>query len=190
MAMPAMKAISSLSWSVFLTLIVSQADARDSVLRLTVRVYAFPGLSPKLLTSTEAEAARLLRQMHLHLVWVNCTLDCAEPEAPDELSVRVVERPIPEATASALGMAAWSGHEGGGAFVFYDRALSLRTHSKLLGEILGRIMAHEIMHLLRPEEPHSDVGLMRSQWAADDLRFDSQALTLIQSRHQDLPRGR
>jgi hypothetical protein len=132
-----------------------------------------------LLTWAAVEAARLLRQLHLHLKWVNCALDCDEPEAPGELAVRVTERAPPEATGSALGMAAWSGHEGGGAFIFYDRALNLRTHCKLLGNTLGRIMAHEIMHLLHPEEPHSEVGLMRSQCAADDLRFDSSALTLF-----------
>jgi hypothetical protein len=36
-------------------------------------------------------------------------------------------------------------------------------------------MAHEIMHLLIPEASHSDLGLMRGQWTAVDLRLDSPA---------------
>jgi hypothetical protein len=182
-------AVFSLGWTVFLNILVSPAHARDAVSKLTVRVYGFPGLSPSLLSSTEGEAARLLRQLHLQSVWLNCTLDCASPEAPDDLDVRVMEHALPEATASALGMAAWSAGDGGGAFIFYDRALALRAHAKLLGEILGRIMAHEIVHLLRPGEPHSDVGLMRAQWSAEELRFDSQALELLR-QDRGAQRGR
>ena len=36
-------------------------------------------------------------------------------------------------------------------------------------------MAHEIVHLLLGVESHSDLGLMRRQWSAEDLRMDSRA---------------
>lgn len=150
------------------------SPARDNVPRLTVRVYAFPGLSSSLLAVAEVEAARLLRGVPID--WLNCTAPraCSSPESPADLTVRILPKALPSATSSALGMASWSGDRGG-AFIFYDRAIALRTASRLLPHILGRVMAHEITHLLLGWDSHSDVGLMRGQWTADDLRFDSLA---------------
>jgi hypothetical protein len=41
--------------------------------------------------------------------------------------------------------------------------------------MLGRVLAHEITHLLLPGEKHSNAGLMRAHWGRDDLRFTSGA---------------
>jgi hypothetical protein len=146
------------------------APVRDSLPQITVRIYGFPGLPPGSLALAEAETARLLRGLEIH--WIECTSTqaCSRPEAPDDLTVRVVEKALPGATPHAMGMATWSGIQGG-AFVFYDRALALRTPSRLLQHILGRVIAHEILHLLSPQEPHSDLGLMRGHWTADDVSF-------------------
>jgi len=171
------RAASTLVWTAsLLNPLIAAPPARDDVPRLTVRVYGFPGLSRWVLAAAEAEAARLLRNVPVELDWLNCAdpRACSGHEAPGDLTVRVVEKAPPGATGSAMGMAAWSGNQGG-AFIFHNRALAFRTHSKLLHHILGRVMAHEIMHLLLPEDPHSDLGLMRGQWTADDLRFDSSA---------------
>ena len=61
------------------------------------------------------------------------------------------------------------------AFLFYDRIVALRTQAISLHSILGRVLAHEIVHVLLPDERHSDFGLMRGQWSTDDLRTDSGA---------------
>jgi hypothetical protein len=36
-------------------------------------------------------------------------------------------------------------------------------------------MAHEIAHVLLPHHKHSDLGLTRGQWSADDLTMTSAA---------------
>jgi hypothetical protein len=63
----------------------------------------------------------------------------------------------------------------GSAFIFYDRIAALQRSASLLHAMLGRVMAHEITHLLLPEEEHSSSGLMRAHWKPDDLRFASTA---------------
>ena len=57
------------------------------------------------------------------------------------------------------------------AFVFYDRVVALQTRTNVLHAMLGRVLAHEITHLLLPREKHSALGLMRGDWAPDDLIF-------------------
>jgi predicted Zn-dependent protease len=56
-----------------------------------------------------------------------------------------------------------------------DRAIALRTHTRLLPSIIRRVMAHEIAHVLLPHQKHSDLGLTRGQWSADDLAMTNAA---------------
>lgn len=155
----------------------SPADQGTVVLR--VRVYSFTGLSPWMLRGAETEALRMLRPVAIQLNWIDCTsrvasASCLRSPQSTDLVVRFLANALPQATPSALGIAGSSG-DVAVAFIFYDRVVAMRTHTRLLPVMLGRVMAHEITHLLLPEEDHSDVGLMRGQWAADDMRITSSA---------------
>ena len=146
---------------------------------LKIRVYGFPGLAPWVLREADIEATRMLRPVSIELKWVDCTsrvlsASCTSPELPTDLTVRILDKALPHASAHALGFATSSG-DYAAAFIFYDRVVTQRTHTRLLPIILGRVMAHEITHLLLPQRDHSDLGLMRGEWTADDLRITSSA---------------
>jgi hypothetical protein len=153
------------------------ASGDKSAPQLSVRVYSFAGLSSGLLGAAELETVRLLRNVPVDLNWVNCTLPvasatCMSDLTPTDLAVRVIAKALPQMGPNVLGVAGSGGGEGI-AFIFYDRMLALRTHARPLPFILGRVLAHEITHLLLPSDSHSDFGLMRGQWSADDLRTES-----------------
>jgi hypothetical protein len=153
--------------------------ATQSTPELTIRVYGFPGLSTGILPEAYAEAERLLRPVSIRMNWVDCTspvlsIECTSHQLPTDLTVRVVATALPPATRWALGLAAWSGDQAA-AFIFYDRVVALRTSNRFLPSILGRVMAHEITHLLLGSQSHSEIGLMRGQWNADDLRTVNSA---------------
>jgi hypothetical protein len=38
-----------------------------------------------------------------------------------------------------------------------------------LGVALGRVLTHELLHVVHPEQPHESIGLMRSHWKAEEL---------------------
>jgi hypothetical protein len=102
------------------------------------------------------------------------------------LIVRPIPKALSQASASALGITD-STDACAAAFVFYDRVLALRTSTtRLLPVILGRVIAHELTHLLLPEEDHSELGLMRGQWTADDLRTTSLAFLGLSRRSVEL----
>jgi hypothetical protein len=90
------------------------------------------------------------------------------------LIIRFLPKALPQASATALGISG-SSADYATAFIFYERILAQRTHTHLLPAMLGRVLAHEITHLLLPQEDHSEFGLMRGHWSADDLRVTSAA---------------
>jgi hypothetical protein len=151
--------------------------AHQSTPKLEVRVHSFSGVSAWTLEAAETEAARILRPISIQLRWIDCTARvlpaaCLSPQLPTDLIVRILPKALPEVSTAALGITD-SSDRYAAAFVFYDRIVALRTHTSLLSVILGRVIAHEISHLLVPQEGHSELGLMRGQWAADDLRIAS-----------------
>jgi hypothetical protein len=62
--------------------------------------------------------------------------------------------------------------QGGGriAYVLFDRVtLVARTARSEVTDVLGRVMAHEIGHLMLPDGSHSGSGLMRADWNIKEL---------------------
>lgn len=144
---------------------------------LTIRVFGFSGLSPWVLQGAEAEAARMLRSASIELNWIDCTAQvsgpCVSSGQTADLIVRFLPKALPGPASSVLGVAGLSG-DSATAFIFYDRIAAIRTHTRLLPVMLGRVMAHEITHLLLPEQGHAELGLMRAEWWADDLEIVSR----------------
>jgi hypothetical protein len=151
-----------------------------------VFVYSFHGLPPWVLDGTKAEAGRIFRQLKIQVNWLdgNSEKDSASRTltgSPGELVVRVVPHALPPASKTALAMAFPSAESTGNAFIFYDRVVAMQTSTSLLQTMLGRVVAHEITHLLLPGQEHSHSGLMRGDWNQDDLRFTSRTVETLSS---------
>lgn len=179
----AVVAIELLTFSIFGTATYAAKVPSDfttkSTPQLRVRVYSFPGLPAGVLRSAEMEADRLLRDGHINFDWIDCTLRnpsraCTLDLTPQDLVVRVVAKALPQASTPALGIAGSSNGDAT-AFLFYDRMLALRSYVRPLSSIFGRVLAHEIVHMLLPAQGHSELGLMRALWSTDDLRPESFA---------------
>jgi hypothetical protein len=62
--------------------------------------------------------------------------------------------------------------QGGGriAYVLFDRVTRVaRAARSDVTDVLGRVMAHEIGHLMLPDGSHSGSGLMRADWNIKEL---------------------
>lgn len=157
---------------------VAERRLAAAPLKLTIRVYNLATVSPHVLKAAENEAARMLRDTHIRFAWLNCPSQadlilCQSPEDPDDLQVRLMATALPQLTANALGVTLRSKF-GDSALVFYDRVEAHRTGGTFSHQILGRVMAHEIVHLLLPSGRHENIGLMRAEWDPKDLSFGSQ----------------
>jgi hypothetical protein len=152
---------------------------------VTVRIYDNFGVPVEDLTAARTEAETILREAGIEPVWLHCAVieaewqssmnPCHEEVGPGEVVVRILGSSGLE-TASArvpLGEAVVNiqSHTGWLASVFADRVASTsdRAGANPRG-VLGRVIAHEIGHLLLGTHDHSMHGLMRATWTDQELR--------------------
>jgi hypothetical protein len=188
------------AFSGLVTTVAARAEsplAPQSVPQLNIVVYSRPEVASWVLQSAEKEAEWMLRPVSVRFNWIECAsraapASCASLQPRSDLIVRLLPKALGQASMTSLGIA---GSSGGfdTAFIFYDRVLALRTQTRLVPLILGRVLAHEIAHLLLPREAHAKYGLMRGEWSTDDLRITSTACiglsaTAIQFIRQEVQR--
>jgi hypothetical protein len=163
-----------------------QSPIQQSTPAINVSVCSFHGLPSWVLEGAESEAARIFRQAAITMKWLDCDpeKDSVSRElaaSPAELLVRVVPHALSPASKTALAMAFPFPGSTGTAFIFYDRVVAMQTSGSLLQTMLGRVVVHEIIHLLLPGQEHSRSGLMRRDWSQEDLRFSCRTVEILSS---------
>jgi hypothetical protein len=146
---------------------------------VTVRLYDAGELSERARASSQAEAAGILARARVPTVWVDCgspaakpavAAPCSSPPGPEDLIVRLLH-----AAGSASGPLGYSlvdveQRRGWLATVFVNRVDALAVAAGAdRSRLLGRAMAHEVVHLLLGTTRHSLSGLMRARWRPADL---------------------
>ena len=154
-----------------------EADLRPTV---TVRVFNYAGVAERIVAGAQEQAGRVLRDVDVHTLWVDCPTSlaalqtntrCRGRAAPTELVIRIVPRS--QNPRYRLGFAALPTEKGkvaSQASVFFEAAEQLATgHPTSMAQMLGYILAHEIGHLLLGEGSHSGKGIMRTPWRKQEM---------------------
>jgi hypothetical protein len=160
----------------------ARATAKPMGLQLVVRVYDASGLAAVRLATAHRTSAAVLAAAGIDIVWRDCetaasrpsTQLCHRPVEPGEVIVRIVKAGLDESD-NRLGYSSVDTrhHVGCLATVFGDRVEAVATRTGTdAGTLLGRVMAHEIIHLLVGTATHSPNGLMRDSWSDDEMRID------------------
>jgi len=162
-------------------------DTEKTVQEITLRVFDYPHANRALLLAAEGEATRILADAGVKARWVDCPTSrddwdnypqCQSAWQGHGFSLRV----MPKAMLGMLGT--WQDSLGFAsdcdmgpycwAAVFYNRVMSLAGGAQAAAPaLLGRVMAHEIGHLLLGENSHSPTGIMRANWSAREFRWDA-----------------
>ena len=138
-------------------------------LSLVVRVHDAYGVPGDYLARAQATVEQIMSRAGVVLAWPACP--CLSPVTTGELVVRITAA----SSASAPGSLGFSfvdieQQAGTLATVFADRVQSLAAFAGVdEGELLGRVIAHEISHLLIGTRDHEPRGLMRGEWRASEL---------------------
>jgi hypothetical protein len=151
--------------------------AGDEPRRIAVRVYQSAEVPASVEQRALAEAARLLRTARVDVRWRQCVgQPCNGPSSAAELFLRIIRTGSPrKSRMAALGEALVPHQPSAGvlATVFLDRVEWLAFEAGAdLAQLLGRVAAHELGHLLMQTRLHAASGLMRATWTADEVRRD------------------
>jgi hypothetical protein len=142
-------------------------------LPLVVRVYDTTGMSASKLELARADVGQTLTAIGIEPIWRPChATGCVGRPKPHEVSVRIVKSG-PASEFGSLGYSSIDTEQQAGtlATIYADRVDSLAAEAGMdEGVLLGRVIAHEIGHLLLGAPEHARRGLMRAVWRVDELR--------------------
>ena len=147
---------------------------------LLVRIYDNAGVLAGDLTSALKTTHDILRLADLTVDWVQCRARrdgpvpaiCDMPPAAGDMVVRLIEGSDKDSgERRALGYSLFDANGVSGfATVYVDRVDWLARRAQYpRAPVLGRAIAHEIGHLILRSNAHSDNGLMREVWTAEQL---------------------
>ena len=174
--------------AVLLAMMMSVSVSAESSVTLTVRLYNTSGIpTPQLLAARRA-AESILRSTELDVRFRQCgrrispdqPVDpCDEPLTPSEVVVRVIDASAFNATLQpdvyGTSYVVRETNHGWLATVFSDRIARAATRVRVdPGTLLGRVVAHEVGHLLLGTGYHGQAGVMRADWPDALLNLDSE----------------
>jgi hypothetical protein len=137
---------------------------------LVVRIYdGYHVPEDHLAKARTTVAGILMKGAGVGVTWPACP--CLTPVAAGELVVRIAAA-SPASPPGALGFSLIDvgNRTGTLATVYADRVQAMAALAGVdHGELLGRVIAHEIAHLLIGTNDHSARGLMRGGWKASEV---------------------
>jgi hypothetical protein len=169
----------------WLSLAGLSAQPPATELKIEVDVYNYSAVSSERQARAEQEAARIFERIGVATTWLDCPLTsheavrkraCALPGAPTRFTLRLLSNSM----ADSLGV---GGDIFGSALlevfgvmanVYADRIREL-AGGREFEVILGRVITHELGHLLLGKNAHSAAGIMHARWRDQDLGLSRQA---------------
>lgn len=153
---------------------------------VTVRVYNSGNLPHAEEQRALAVATAVLASADISLRWAHCheapphSPRCEEPMAPGEVSLRLVRSIVPPGYAGTLALGealVEPGRRSGSlATVHVDRVAWLAHKAGSdAATLLGRAIAHELVHVIAGSGTHASQGLMRPIWSSRDVAEDRAA---------------
>jgi hypothetical protein len=144
--------------------------------QVRIALYDDSGLPAEVRAEFIRETTRIFRQAGIALSWIECHaagltysfVDCAQSQ-PGRLMLHLV--PGGSKRKETTGFALLQGAAGRYACVYSERVRELaRSGQWDFSDLLAHAAAHEIGHLLLRSAAHSNAGVMRTGWKAQELR--------------------
>lgn len=193
-----------------------RADSAAPGVTMSVRIHNYVELPKGILTEAKKEAARIFREAGVETVWADAPVSVGKQPGtamkvsstqnrPLELRILILPpsmakrlHPRKNVLAHALGLSRR-------VYLFYERveararvlqsmssqssAMGRWRYNHFLAKILGRVMAHELGHLLLPEHSHSPGGIMSAFWNLKRVEHPDQGDLVFTEKQTQLIRA-
>ena len=143
---------------------------------LVVQVYDTTGLPASQLELARVDARQTLNAIGIEPIWRPCHAPgCVGRPKPHAVAVRIVKSgSLSQPDLLGFSTIDTEQHAGTLATVYADRVEALARDAGVeTGELLGRVIAHEVGHLLLGTTEHGRHGLMRAVWLTTEIRRDA-----------------
>lgn len=168
--------------------------------KLTVRVYNYAEIEPKMLERTRREASRVLATAGIELRWERCRTSeretsqdasCSQRAGAHVIQLRIHPREMAKKLTSRSTEFGYSIPLENGfgiiAGVYLDRTSEMAQSLGFdLHVVLGHTIAHEIGHLLLGTNSHAKVGVMRPTWGDREVRLANTGLLVFTEAQANL----
>jgi hypothetical protein len=151
---------------------------------LVVRLYNGFGVPAPDLAVAQSTAGGIFADGGVRAVWIDCgsggrrpAAPCDRPVAPGEVVLRIVAARGRSRSNDSMGFALVNpGAASMLATVYGDAVLTVARQASVDPSVLlGRVVAHELGHLLLSTRSHASAGLMRATWMQAELRRKTPA---------------
>lgn len=159
------------AWTLTASLVAAGASARETVApkTVTIRLDDLAQTPARDLDAAKAELDRIFHEAGIDIVWV----EGPAMLAPGSLTLILLNTNAPGAGPGG-DVAGEANRQTSRAYVYCNRLEAVSKHLPVNANvILGRVMAHEIGHLLLPPNSHSPVGIMRPHVNFSPVGFNS-----------------
>jgi hypothetical protein len=158
--------------------VASDAMGGSFTQRIVLRVYYGQVVSSRALEIAAVTVPSMLQDAAIDVAWRDCSSlapadgSCNRPPQADEVIVRIVVAGDGPSSRKALGNTLIIyGQPVCLVTIWGDRIMATaRAADMNPGELLGRVIAHELGHVLLGTARHSVNGLMRAEWTEGELR--------------------
>ncbi len=111
----------------------------------------------------QGEASKIFSEVGVNIAWRSGRA-C---QADDAIHIHLSDRTPPTLKPGALAYA--RPYQGTYIEVFYDRVTET-VCAVTLPHLLAHVLVHEITHILQGVARHSETGIMKAHWSADEYR--------------------
>ena len=165
-----------------MTLQAGQAESKD---QKTIMVYFENSLAPKDQFAAQKLAEQMFATAGVRVEWRVGPPSEAKIAEQRPIVIRFASNTSPSDHPGALAFAV--PYEGVHIKIFYDRVRL--GNPRATQAVLAHVLVHEMTHILQGIDRHSESGIMKARWTAQDytdmgwkpLSFTSSDIDLIQS---------
>jgi hypothetical protein len=138
---------------------VAWAGNRPAPSSVTIRLDDHTGMPARDLDAAKSEVDRIFHMAGVDVNWVDGTIMARA----GQLTLILLQHNA-QPTSERGDVAGQAFREASRAYVYCDRIDMMTKHLTVDANlILGRVMAHEVGHLLLPPNSHSSIGIMRPE---------------------------
>jgi hypothetical protein len=131
-----------------------------------VRVYVNNDLNTRgVMYQAQERAARAFAEVGVRIDWRTGRPSGTQPEREPAIVIHLAENTPADYLPGALAFA--KVYEGVHITVFWDRIECQRRFAPPV-VVLAHVLIHEITHILQGVDRHSESGVMKSQWTAEE----------------------